>query len=628
MPIHMLTLALTTPFISAGEPITLYDLTYALKFDANNPHQVAAAWDHAHAVAALQGIVNRDAPRLYLRFVESHGMNIDDHWLQIVTQNSDWLCGRQRTTARDLPALIHRYRDEIKGVVVYDPNVAATSNLASTIAGVEDLLPLRYDPHSRSLYTQLVVNGPKLPVKVSLLNEDNSPLFAGKGTIPGTDRPSTGSAKCDAYLWLKHHYIDTGKVDAAYAGYYIDQYWLRKPTAANPNHHTLTNHDYFIARRGFFFDLGVWDDEKPIDDPDQPMGADVATLKALMLSAYQQAGRSRMIHVGGFTPWAWKYTEHRGAGGTHHPVHTEWKTVEIVSAYNGFIDADAIGFGALANASFFMHYPLKDRYPQKWVTRDDLIKRGYLTTEGQVNFDGREFMIFYVGDYDSAAWIYQELPRIWRDEARGKIPLMWCITPIADRRVPMALDYVRTTATPNDYFAAADNGAGYCTPGLLQEPRPHSGLPSGLEVWAGHCTPFYERWGLTITGFVIDISAPGLNQKGLDCYARFSPNGIIPQNISPSLLHNNMPILKADYDLTHDPAESARRILERIEKRHLPFHWFRNILKPPSWYAACMNHVHRANPNIELLDAPTFFELLRIYLQTNPDAAQGKIPYE
>jgi hypothetical protein len=233
-----------------------------------------------------------------------------------------------------------------------------------------------------------------------------------------------------------------------------------------------------------------------------------------------------------------------------------------------------------------------------------------------------------VGDYDSAAWIYQELPALWQDDARGKIPLMWCITPVAERRVPMALDYFRKTATPNDYFAAADNGAGYCKPGLLQEPRPHSGLPDGLDVWADHCKPHYDRWGLTITGFVIDISVPGLNAEGLDCYARFSPNGIVPQNMTASLLHKNMPVIKPDYDLTHDPAESAQRILERIDKRHLPFHWFRNILKPPSWYVSCMQHVHNTNPKIELLDAPTFFELLRIYLKNNPDAANGKIPYE
>ncbi len=619
----------TLPFTAADHPIVIYDLSYALRFDADQPRDVADAWDHCHVTAALQGIVNRESPRLYLRYVKAHGIDIDGYWLDLLSKDRDgWLRGRRRSSARSLLGLIHRFRKEIHGLVVYDPQVAATSNLASTIAGVEDLLPVRFDPHPDSLYSQLTGQPLELPVVMRLLKEDGSPMFTGKGTIPGTERASTGSAKCDAYLWLKHHYLDTGKVDAAYAGYYLDQYWLKYPRHASPNQHTLTNHDFFIARRGFFFDLGVWEDEAPIDDPDQTLGTDVKTLKALFQSAYEQAGKSRMIHVGGFTPWAWKYTEHPGAGGKHHPVHTEWKTVEIVSAYNAFIDADAIAFAAMANASFFMHFPLKEHYPQKWVTHEQLRRRGYLTDDGKVNFDGREFMIFYVGDYDSAAWIYQWMPVLWADEARGDLPLMWCITPIADRRAPMAMHHLRTTATPSDYFAAADNGAGYCKPGMLQEPRPHSGLPSGLDVWAAHCQTNYQRWGLSVTGFIIDISVPGLNANGLDCYASFSPNGIVPQNMSASLLHGDMPVIKPDYDLTHDPAESAARILDRIGKRHLPFHWFRNILKPPSWYKSCMAHVHEKNPKIELLDMPTYFELLRIYLRNHPDAAEGRVPFE
>ena len=72
----------------------------------------------------------------------------------------------------------------------------------------------------------------------------------------------------------------------------------------------------------------------------------------------------------------------------------------------------------------------------------------------------------------------------------------------------MVMHNYRVTATPNDYFAAADNGAGYLMPGMLQEPRSVSGLKSGLSAWAKHCSKYYQKWGLTITGFVIDGEAP------------------------------------------------------------------------------------------------------------------------
>lgn len=80
--------------------------------------------------------------------------------------------------------------------------------------------------------------------------------------------------------------------------------------------------------------------------------------------------------------------------------------------------------------------------------------------------------------------------------------------------------YIQDYSFKNDYFAAADNGAGYLMPGMLQSQRPISGLPDALDAWAAHNLPYYKRWDITITGFIIDGLAPGLNQKGLDAYSK------------------------------------------------------------------------------------------------------------
>lgn len=602
-------------------PIKLFDLGYTLRIDANNREQVRMAWDHCHAVAALQGLVNREGPVLYVRVIESQHrrQNVDDFWLAKLSEPGQWLSGRPVECIDTIADLVRQFRSQIRGLVIYDPNVAATSNVASTIAGAESLLPVRYDSADGSLY-RLLTGELALPVQRWLVNSDGTSLFTGRGVIPGTDLPSTGSAKCDAYLWMKRHYLDAGRCNGAYGAYYLDQYWLQKPRNTVLNHHCLTNHDFFVAKNAFFFDLGVWGDEKPVDDPQQKMGTDLATLKALLLSAYEHGGRENMIHIGGFVPWAHKYTTHGTSGGHHDPVPSEWEYGKVISAYNGYMDADAVGYGAMANASFFMHYPLQPAYKQNWVTREQLTQRGYLDERGRVKLDGREFVIFYVGDYDCAAWLYQRMMDIWDDPARGRIPLMWCISPVLDRRAPMAMDYMRRTATPNDYFAAADNGAGYCEPGMLQEPRGISGLPSGLDAWARHCKPLYERWGLSITGFIIYAHGPALNEAGLDCYASFSPNGIVPSGGPASLLHKGMPVLRFDHDVNEDdPNQAARHVVERVTRRRAegspPFHWFRNILKTPTWYVKTYDQIKRTNPKIELLDAPTFFELYRIYLE-------------
>ena len=43
---------------------------------------------------------------------------------------------------------------------------------------------------------------------------------------------------------------------------------------------------------------------------------------------------------------------------------TEWEFARLVSQFNGYLEADAAAPGAMANASFFQHYPLVARYAQ------------------------------------------------------------------------------------------------------------------------------------------------------------------------------------------------------------------------------------------------------------------------
>jgi hypothetical protein len=158
-------------------------------------------------------------------------------------------------------------------------------------------------------------------------------------------------------------------------------------------------------------------------------------------------------------------------------------------------------------------------------------------------------------------------------------------------------------------------------PGMLQEPRALSGYPDGLKAWARHCQRYFRKWGLTVTGFVIDGEAPALNRQGLDCYASFSPNGIVPQKIGGTdklaILHGKMPVLRSDWDIVDsDPVKATDAIMGRIALRQgFPFHWFRAILKSPSWYRNVHDELLRRDSTIQWLDAPAYFELLRIYLE-------------
>jgi hypothetical protein len=351
--------------------VVTFGLQYLNNLNLDKPEDVCTIWDHVHTIATLQGIVNRQKPQLYIYYIENEGINIDRYWWDKYRMNGKWLSKVNEEQVSDIVSLVNKFKDVIKGSVVYDPKVPATSNLASSIAGIEDLIAIRYDLSSGSLYSQLIVNGPKIPVKVRLLNEDGSSLFTGTEKVPGSDRASSGSSKIDAYNWFIDNYLKTGKCNTRFGAYYIDQYWMTKPKVTQRNHHTLTNHDFFVSKKAFFYDLSPWADEKATDDTRQSAGADRKTLEEMLLLAYKQNRNGKTFtYLGGFPPWAYKYTQH--AGGSHEDVPTEWEYSRTIGAYNAFKDADAIGYGALANASFWQHYPLQDEYPQKWVTKEEL----------------------------------------------------------------------------------------------------------------------------------------------------------------------------------------------------------------------------------------------------------------
>jgi hypothetical protein len=219
-----------------------------------------------------------------------------------------------------------------------------------------------------------------------------------------------------------------------------------------------------------------------------------------------------------------------------------------------------------------------------------------------------------VGDYDSAAWLYHKLPEMWRDPARGAIPLSWPFNPNLCDRFPLGMAWAREHRTTNDWFVAGDSGAGYLNPGCLTPPRSYSDLPSGLAAWEKRCVPLYQQWDISLTGFVIDGYAPGLAPEGLDAYSRFSPGGLIAQKIPAQGLHNGMPFLRMSSDLDGTPANAAQTIHRLARGKPPGFYAFRTVLKTPSWHAQVEQEILRTDGNkIKFVDLYTLLALVHEY---------------
>ena len=80
------------PDDATDAPATVYtlDLTDLNRLDLRDPAKARRGWDTLHLVASVQGIVNRNRPTLFVRFMQ----HPDDFWWDYLRQPGQWLCGR------------------------------------------------------------------------------------------------------------------------------------------------------------------------------------------------------------------------------------------------------------------------------------------------------------------------------------------------------------------------------------------------------------------------------------------------------------------------------------------------------------------------------------------------------
>ena len=238
----------TPATITEQETQTLYvfDLEKYLRTRPDNKPQ----YDVLNFVSALQGLVNREKPQLYLLYVHErlsgHQINVDWFWLEKLRGELKFLEDYSLVYIESVEELIERFREYFTFAVLWDPDVPATSNLALTIAGTDSFVPIRHDPAPDSLFTQIVSQGPEIPHGQRLTDR-----FTGVGTIQGTDLQTTRYAKTDAYLWAKRLYLDEGLTAPNYLAFFrmpLTGTGGRQNTVSRPENCMIVNHDFYVAK--------------------------------------------------------------------------------------------------------------------------------------------------------------------------------------------------------------------------------------------------------------------------------------------------------------------------------------------------------------------------------------------
>jgi hypothetical protein len=582
--------------ILAKPTIYHWDLRYTSSFDYK------LQYDTRHAAVCIQGIVNRDAPRLFLTFND-----YDLIWLNRLTEPGGLCEGWNIFTINDITDCMAIFGHYIKGIVLYDQSletgVISTSLAATTAAANEDAIAIRKDSNS-PIYQYLITDaaGLHLPILLDLAGK-----FTGTGIIWQTTTPSTDSAKCDAYIWAKEKYLDSGKCDPATLMYTLDLWGCNSNVDLRTQ---LSNLDYAVMKKGFCFELSPWGDEIPNDDPAQPIGTDLATFKEILNSCNQHTGYNKAIKFCGFINWDQKYTDY--VGGNHSPVATEWELARVLSAYNVYIEGDAPGLTYVSNASFYngLTPEIRERrYVQNPApSYNNMVEKGLIDANG--NVVPGNYVMLYMGDYDQASWsLYWLGSDRYNDPARGQTYCNWAMTPNTSDRIPVVYDYMYRNKTSNDYFIAGNSGAGYINPTQLYADRNPSGYSSGVNLWQQHCREYYRLWDYSITGWLLNGSTP-MTPTDAGNFSPFSGDGIgMETNTSYQSLVNNIAVLARSGP---DDPQGLSDIINYSSGVH--FAWYRTILYYPSQIKAIEDSCAGSGHNHHFLDAYSFYYLLRYYL--------------
>ncbi len=507
---------------------------------------IADQVDIQRLLFSLQGLVNRD-----------FGMDADHTTAIYVTNGADdtaWLTEMQKegsifaAATKDKPesgmnVINVRNWDKFKeyflptikkaGIILWDGKVPATANVAATICGLDGYLPVLAES---PLHKTLVANG--VPVKQTLVGlfEDGN-----KGRqIKNTVIQSTGSAKNDAYLWALEKYFS--RCSAKYIAYTLDgaptvsgySAYEDNPIAklGDAGANCLSNHDYLIARRCFFFDLDPCKLQAACDDPAQKKGqADIGTDHNTMIKIFERRYERAKGEFGalmGFIPWWLKYTFHHGHSTLTEPngnnAWFEWYFCEVLTCYNLAKEADAAHPCTMYNGSFMYKYvPNTKQYKNN-------------TKAENISYDPNTYYYtIYVGDYDSSAWLKKHIHEMWidrkGDKNRGQVSLMWSINPNLSERIPVVFDYMYENKTDKDYFAGGDGGAGYIVPEALftgrtlttanfQRPAAYG---NGDKTFADYSKTFYDRFDMKMTGFIINTEHRILSKEVAATIASYSP---------------------------------------------------------------------------------------------------------
>ncbi|MFI7642449.1 GxGYxYP domain-containing protein [Nonomuraea sp. NPDC049400] len=455
-------------------------------------------------LTTLQGVVNRRRPRLYFNY---DAAGYDRRWLSSTGA---------AVTRHDRPLdLVARYRAEVRGAILHDPDVPDSVNVATTLAGLENAVAATAEQAAaHGLRTVADLRGRFDPGDVlATYRWQLDHLFPRCGHALLAGLPPTRTVRVDGVRWRElaretervrdsanravHTFDLSPELPAAQDGVYLrfqdslgDDGWGAsvgsvKVTADGTQIAAFTPGT--DAEAPYLFDglnSAIGGDGNRFADGGNyfiyrftaPAGARQLLVEVDLWNQYLvTAATTAPTRVEPF-PYFRDYAVATRAmvfwlpptGGTGELLDEIFGRVEPTTPYAGWFSNDVAGeWGGVDRASQHAVEVVPADYYMNATVHAGVSARisDQVRPRPPARLRNRVYLTLTVGEGDNIQYCQRRMREIWDDPKRGVAPVNWTVSPLLADIGPALLAYYQRTATANDLLVAGPSGAGYTYPG-------------------------------------------------------------------------------------------------------------------------------------------------------------------
>jgi len=371
----------------------------------------------------LSGIVNRDAPRLYLRNVyETWSYSeTDEIWENLYKTNG----GVNFKVISDISQLVQVFKPFLKGAITYDINLTYSNftgqlfrwqaEAAAMLGGLTDCIPVP------STNTTIDINKPTMV--------DVPDYFNGQQTIQVSAKLELSTHTWNnAALTQEQRYFAwlDWALDNLLPRCNTSKFYLREIT------------DWAVNQRMFQLNLAGTEDLRFTSLSDEKAA------KIERVINYLKTKRPNEI----FHVYGWMRPE---------PL------VQWISAYGGSFHETL-----LSNLSWHHAFPVDANFNYQRPANHDF---------SNVQLENKYYVLFIASEGDAGNWNIGFQGGAWQSTTRGQVPLAWGFNLQMFEEFPFVAQYYYRTATANDGFIAVSTPLGYAYPDVF----PTTYLPDAKE---------------------------------------------------------------------------------------------------------------------------------------------------